>query len=932
MRVDSPYVDTRPGDVANLLLGFRWEGDGERPGAALFTTGCVPLTRGSVEPVMTAETVWGPPVVTLHRDAEALADRLVPHRIMPFKRDPPDFDLPSGALLWEAGDAERTRRQLERTTGLDLRPGLGFMLIQMRRVSGRAEHEVLASPPRRGFDPALHLTAEGRRRQSCLLTGRLLGQPLRGDLPLTRDIAEGYLRYFYEVGTHLVSAVVFGDQLFQVFAYAPEVFAELSRAWQALGLTSEARGIAALAWAPFTAAERIAQRGQLVSLAGDPALTQSLAGGHWHDPRYARGDSLFHAHARGLDGGAVFLAPFAEQRPFAVELTPISRFMEPERSVRFEQVLRGALEQRCHGRARLELPRSDSQARALARGSTGEATPATAATPRLFQEHLDLVGRTAPDDPTFGGEVVDIECCAARVLHLQGPGRIVLPARTVVAYRISAATRTHDAARIHLAPDGRVPLSCAQMTGALWLVHEDEHIELVVDGLRFTTGAVDAATDRRRVALAGDLHTRDPATHAGLGPAIAAALVHCAQPLSARWPDPERQAESAGFATWLASFTESTDGPRWLRARAHHTAYVLHGLPPGSTADAGFVPADPEVTAMAAAALALETQEHDHLARIQHTRSDLAASQRPLWIEHHQRLRRARDALTLHNRRRLEGQLGRLERRTCTLSIALAEARAELQGRIEGLWPLVDPRPEPALGGLDLRLALETAALRFEDGTPLAPDSALARALRPQLLRRRRPEPRLGALTRVPLAATRLVALANALDAAARSGEPPEPLSAAFESSQGSGQAPGPLLWDECHAELRAIVDQQPAPPAMRVALSALLAAHRRLCEHAPRWLAARLTTSRLRLCLWHHRVPGPLAAYEAEIAASDLELAIAQERRRIVAVLVEVLADQDAALFARGVPPAPGVTPTLGALARALPWQDRLLANAERE
>jgi hypothetical protein len=939
MRVDSLHSGARLGDVANLLLGFRWEGGGDGPGAALFTTGCAPLTCAPAEPILAGEALWGPPVVTLHAGPEELADGLVPHRIMPFKRDPAGSELPYGALLADAHDAERTRQHLERTTGLALSPDRGFLLLRVRRVSGRAEHEVLAQPARRGFDPALHLTVEGRRRQSCLQTGRLIGEAVRDYPPLSAAIAEGYLRYFHEVGTHFVSAVVSGDQLFQVFSYEREAFVALRRRWQAQGLANEARGLAALAWAELTAPDWIAERGHLVSLAADPALALSVARGDWHDPRSARADSLFRAYAGGLDGGPVFLAPFAHHAPIALELTPISRFLEPERSALFERVLRGALAQRCGGRARIEVPSPDGLAGLLARPPADDPPRAT----RIFQEHLDLdlglgldlAGPRGALDAAAGAEHASREPRCARVLHLDHlhrSGPFAVP--DVLAFRVRAAIRSHEAPHLALDAEGRVPVRCAHLAGALWLDRDDGSPDLVMDGLRFTAGPLDVAVGRRRVTLVGDLLAAGTPAPASAAPAIAAALVHCQLPLSARWPDPERTTEAAELADWLASLVSTTDaGLQSLRAEALYTAHVLRGFHADLGAGAGLVPADPEVTAMASAAMALETQELDHLGRVQRLGRDPAGSLRPLWIDHHQRLRHARDVVFAHDRRRIEGQLRRVDDRIAASSRDLAQARADLQSTLDAIaGSLGEPRSGPPLTGPGLGLLLDAAAHRFEDGTPLPPDSPLARALRPRGLRQRISDPELGDLAWVPLAATGLVARANLLDRASRPGEPPEESSAAFEAVRGPQPAPHELAWAEFHERLEALVTRLPAPPAAAADLAAMLAAHRRLCASAPRWLAARLAGSRLRLSLWHRRVPDPLEGYRAELAERDPELAIDQERLRIIAALADALADQDAALEAQRVAPIAGVTPSISSLGRALPWQDTVLTRAAKD
>jgi hypothetical protein len=531
------------GDAVNLLHGVARLPLG--PGLALQRAPRAPLRAFALD--AGSGSGWAAPCVTLHQDLASLLERLFAHRVGGLRHDRPR-DALRPMRLRAPDDGERTRA-LAATLGAALVEGRSYLLFELRRSDGRAEHEVSRPPARRFFDRARHLGDEWRVAASRLRPGMALRDGSEHDAIITAPMAQAYLDSFYRFGTHFVSAVELGDAWFQLIALRPESAPAAWRYWRQLGDGAPVEGAQALAFRQFASRAHALEAGPPVSLANDPALALLLASGAWADPDCAAGHCMLAGF--GANGAPrQVLAAGALSVPTCVELTPLSRFMEFYRARNFERVLRGALLQRWGADAGLPLPRRPGFDRAIG---------------------------AAPGDPA---------CC--RVASMRGPGRAPL-----LAQLLDAADDGRDAAVV-VVPDelfGHGDIVCATMSGALILQNAagtERHV--VVDGLRF------ADTGAGLVRVAGDLHALPAACLAASLPQLRAALEQAAAVLFLPG--------AAAFASWVASLLPANSpdpAVRTTRVFALYLANAECALPCEDRLDGAAV--DVHLAAIAAAAI-----------------------------------------------------------------------------------------------------------------------------------------------------------------------------------------------------------------------------------------------------------------------------------------------------------------------------------------
>lgn len=542
------------GDAVNLLLGVARLPLG--PGLAAQRASCAPLRTFALD--AGGAGGWGVPCVTLHQGVASLLERLFAHRVGALRDDGPQAALwPMLLRAAPAGDGERMQR-LAATLGAALVEGRSYLLFELRRSDGRAEHEVSRPPARRLFDRASHLGDEWRLAASRLRPGLPLREGSMHDAAITAPMAQAYLDSFYRFGTHFVSAVELGDAWFQLIALRPESAPAVWHYWRQLGGGAAVAGAPALAFRQFAGRAHALEAGPPVSLANDPALAALLASGAWADPDCAAGHCLlagFGANGAPRQVLAAGAAPVAA----CVELTPLSRFMEFYRARNFERVLRGALLQRWG--VGLPLPRRPGFDRAV------EAAPAGA------------------------------QFC--RVLSVRAAVRAPL-----LAQLLDAAADGGDAAVV-VAPDalfGHGDIVCQAMSGALIVQNaagSERHA--VVDGLRFADAGAGV------VRAAGDLHALPAARVGAALPQLRAALEHAAAVLSLRAVADPRRAGAVSFAAWVASLLPAGSPDVAIRTTRVHALYLARvegGLSLGRAADGDTdAAADIHLAAIAAVAI-----------------------------------------------------------------------------------------------------------------------------------------------------------------------------------------------------------------------------------------------------------------------------------------------------------------------------------------
>lgn len=536
----------RLGDAVNLLHGADLASIAGT--SSLHPPPRAPLRQFAAEVDRLTGAGWCPPAVTVHHNVMSLAERLSIYRVERRLFDGPEFSIRPGALLRSGEDRAEQQRRLGEFLGVELVEGRSYLLGELRRIDGRADHEVTVEPTRRFFDRKWHLTPEWRAAKSQLRPGRRIHDGNQHDAAITATMAQSYLDCFYAFGTHFVSAVEAGDTLIQVIALRPGSRAEVSRYWQQMGNGHlPVDGTAALAFAPFADPIHAMETGHIISLAGDPQLPASIARGMWSNLGIPEKPSLLAVFRCGREAAYQSLAEFRAMTAVGMELTSIARFMEFFRALNFERVFRGAMLQRWGDRVHLTLRRLPSVERSIA---------------TAIHDDIPMMA--------LGDRLPDFH----RVLHLRGHNshRLPGPARTLLAQFLDAEPACHQASVLRLPDEAfeRGGVVCQAMAGALILENESgSERDAVVDGLRFTAAGPEPGTGWQRVRVRGNMHALDVRDLAEILPSIQTALAAISAILSHTETADERgRADAASFAEWLASLLPANaHDPRIQRLR-----------------------------------------------------------------------------------------------------------------------------------------------------------------------------------------------------------------------------------------------------------------------------------------------------------------------------------------------------------------------------
>ena len=140
---------------------------------------------------------------------------------------------PAGVLLIDDADREEAIKKLSETLGVDLgKSGRGYALVKLTRTDENVSHEsqemdVLIHPNPSKIPEAAGLSKQFRKAMSGLKRFK----PRDDFTPdeITPEIANHYLGFFAEQGTHYVSSNVLGDVIFQVFAMPDERFKRVKK-------------------------------------------------------------------------------------------------------------------------------------------------------------------------------------------------------------------------------------------------------------------------------------------------------------------------------------------------------------------------------------------------------------------------------------------------------------------------------------------------------------------------------------------------------------------------------------------------------------------------------------------------------------------------------------------------------------------------------
>ncbi len=584
----------RLGSAANLLYGFRprW-----RPAESADLPFFVPpkqpteLLDPAVQPP--AQVAWSMPVLTIHKDASSLVSRLYDYRV----RVPGDgkASIPAGPLVLNDADSDQAYRAVGEHLGVDLDRGFCYLLVRLRRLTGTAVHEAIARRGDRNRDE--YLTAEARMGLEKLPrslrhhpeTGKQVSYNLR------HSEAQDYLDAYYTYGTHFVSAIDYGEMIYQVFAYEPGDFAELESAFakDAAG-GEEVSGPVALSYRYYTTAVNmqtgqrygyVRQYGHIRAVSDDPRLGRTVEDGGWADERYSVAASIFTAYSAHLGEHPGFLDQFEQEVPIGFELTQLSELipnLEPARARSWDRLYRGAMLQKYGDDVRLPVLAKPKYDWAALYPQVTDGWLSTLATPTvdICQERVDLsdVELANPDDVTSFTLLSHV---------LVSAGRVSVPGTRVRI--LSHIIDTSSAAELPILTMKRealdsLVLRCGRMYGALRLDAVDHHVHhVVLDGYLFATAGTDPVIGRTKISVAADMFAApEPSIVAELATGLQFSLVAAESMLYSRGRHAKDVRKlSRNHLEWLADLVPADSSDEELlaiRTQARYLARVARQL------------------------------------------------------------------------------------------------------------------------------------------------------------------------------------------------------------------------------------------------------------------------------------------------------------------------------------------------------------------
>ena len=572
------------GTPVNLLYGVKplWTGTAE----AMFA----PPTPATLQIETTVETdavEWGYPIVTLHADAQSLLSTLYDYQVATAYQDPGAFCVPAGPLALADADGAEAALAASHYVGLDLtRKGESYMLVRLRRSVGSVRHPAIAQFGDKNRDD--YLTPEAQAAyQGLAAQANIDSHDLADDTSLTAEQADGYVRALYELGSHFVSSVAVGEVIFQVLAYPPDRFAELSGAFaNDKDSSGQLTGINALNYQYYTTPVNTgpdagfgyaSQTGSIVAVSRDPQLAQTLAAHDWDDERYAGQPSIFQAFSPEHSVGH-FLDQFRQITPITVGLAPVSDLLPlPFQAAVLTRLLKGALLQKYGPTVTVPFAPQSTIDWGMLFPQASRDWLSIIATPSIdiYQEIVDLAGVELINT----GQVESFTV-ASMALLFGGQEPVSIPGDriTVASYILdTSANATVPVLTVSAQAMEALAISVGKMYGALMVAAEDgSRREVLLDGFRFADGGVDAATGRSTVTLAGDVVS--PPSAATLAALVRDLQFSLLTAESRMWGRSDHQDAVRQLTTryleWLSSLVPADSRDESLAAAAAQAQYL----------------------------------------------------------------------------------------------------------------------------------------------------------------------------------------------------------------------------------------------------------------------------------------------------------------------------------------------------------------------
>lgn len=581
--------ESRLGDAVNLLLGLR-------PGWATPSDSGQPCFRPPRQPLTTFElniqsdnsAEWGSPAISLHDNVEDLVSEVFNYRVMPFPQDTTDSRIPLGTLMLSHPSRSEVLRTLSGTLGVELSPEQagGYLLVQLRRVTG----ECVYAAEQRGIGRRIRIddywTPAGHNAMGRLRVSGKIHDGLARDAVVTAKDAHRYLSFFYEFGTHFLSRVEVGDQIFQVFVCRPDRFRQLRNS-----LIREAGGLRVtgpfvVGCRVYTTSTFVSAAGRIVSVGNNEVLRKLLHGGRCHDEQFAGGDSILKILADGPAAVRRILQPLSQSVPIAMEFAPLSPYMGLFRACAFQRLLKGALLQRFGRGIQLPLGRNAAFSH-LAHLPESPGFPAIGTTStQIVQLKLN-----AGDCQFANADSVDDFSICSLLFEIPSGASILLPGNhlRICTYQTLAHSDDGNIPTIVLHDNAfeSYEFITAWMQGALFVTdYSGTRRETIVDGFRFATKRTTGDAECGRVVLRGDLQTPTAETlrsMTGRAESFVAFVEAMLSTPTGQQPNMKRFAR--GYLEWLAVVLKGNRQHQKLRVRL----LCLSRLP-GSSAPMDVIP------------------------------------------------------------------------------------------------------------------------------------------------------------------------------------------------------------------------------------------------------------------------------------------------------------------------------------------------------
>lgn len=511
------------GQAANLLLGYRADWNPSSESSSPFFSAPQP---GLVQTPLSVEGVspgdWGDPSITLHDTPESVLSSMYDFVVLPDPDGVSGAGFGSGALLSRNADRAGALAQLQGQFGIDFGvAGQGYALVEVRRDTRTATHAA--------FVHGVQTMPEGQTFAGSVLPRAMLRLPAAGRVPRLGFTLQGggeageYLDFFAQHGTHFVSAVGVGDRILQVFAYDADQWKQLRSDFA--GSPGSLQGpYVAQAFSYYTRPltsdgyGNAAQIGAVTIASRDPAFAQSIAGGAWMDPDWAKTNSIL---TPWLTPG-LRLDAFVQVVPIHVSMSPLSLAMPQDRQIAARRVFRAGMAAIYGSYVQPSFPGAPDPEFGGVYPASRTGLLSMLATPTIstFVQRFDL-GALKLAVPQI---VQQFSLVSSLMEWRGGPAGVTLPGSSVrlLAGIMNVVPPADGSVPVVTVSDDAFPtlvLGCGAFLGALFLSNTSgTGVRLVADGIVYERGPVQG--DGRYTAVAaGDVFT--PPAVAQLQPAAA---------------------------------------------------------------------------------------------------------------------------------------------------------------------------------------------------------------------------------------------------------------------------------------------------------------------------------------------------------------------------------------------------------------------------